>query len=494
MIEPVRAYQKFRYGVGARLAVILALVALLSGLGTAGLLYFQDRREIEDAIVEELLGIGRTTAAGISGNLHDAAIGAPVASTSAGFKTISRWLRRIKSENHLSTDIYTVVENGDGNLVFGVMSNERPFAGDRYPEWARSDLVREVLATGSARGSGVYRDENGTWLSSFSPVRDGEGRVRAVLEVDRRADDFLTRLRRRAGITFAVSLLAALAAALLGLISSRRISIPLRKLSEATESMASGLDVDAPVIRRRDEIGRLSRGFSIMVRNLRDRDAEVERLTLGLVAALEHANSEKDSDTGQHLRRVAAYSVLLAQEAQLAPDLIRKIESFAPLHDVGKVGVPDEIIRKPGRLTEKETRTMRRHVRFGAEILEAAGVDIVARNICLYHHEHWDGNGYLEGISGEQIPVEARIVAIADVYDALTTVRPYKRAFAHAEAFQVMKEGAGSHFDPDLFEIFARNIGRIDAIRETLSVEECNDCDPPATYLRRNNNVNSVAE
>jgi putative nucleotidyltransferase with HDIG domain len=454
-----------------RIAVALAVVALVSGIGTAGLLYLQDGREIEAGIVEELLGVARSAAAALPGERHRAALSSADIQRNSAFRAVREWLRTIKQVNHLSTDVYTVVRSPEGTLTFGIMSNPEPFVGAPYPSWARTDLIQRVFETGQAEGSGTYRDEYGTWLSAFAPVKNASGDVVAVLEVDRRVDDYLLRLQRRMETTFLVALLAALASALIGLIASRRISRPLRLLSEAAENLATGVTSTPPVIRRRDEIGRLSRAFSVMIRSLKERDDEVERLTLGLVAALERANSENDTDTGQHIRRVAAYSRLLAEAAGVDAELSRKIERFAPLHDVGKVGIPDSILKKPGKLTDSEMALMRGHVRVGAEILEAAGVDKVARNICRYHHEWWNGRGYLAGLAGESIPIEARIVAIADVYDALTTIRPYKRAFSHDEAFEIMRRDAGTHFDPMLFQVFAESQREIRNIRDSLQEE-----------------------
>lgn len=159
-----------------------------------------------------------------------------------------------------------------------------------------------------------------------------------------------------------------------------------------------------------------------------------------MVSALESANFYNDTDTGQHIHRVARYSGLLAEKVGLGKDLTDKIRLYAPLHDVGKVGIPDTLLKKPGKYTPEEFELMKSHVSIGAEMLGKEGFDPVARNIALYHHEKWSGKGYLKGLSGERIPIEARIVALADVYDALTTARSYKAPFSQEKTDRILEE------------------------------------------------------
>src|SRR5262249_30851358 len=147
----------------------------------------------------------------------------------------------------------------------------------------------------------------------------------------------------------------------------------------------------------------------------------------------------------------------------------------SPLHDIGKVGIPDGILLKPGKLTAEEFEIMKRHTTLGAETLDAALERFpearflqIARDIAATHHERWDGTGYPRGLAGRQIPLAGRIVALADVYDALTSKRAYKEAFTHAVARSIILEGSGSHFDPDVAGAFQRVEDQFIAIRKTL--------------------------
>jgi len=190
-----------------------------------------------------------------------------------------------------------------------------------------------------------------------------------------------------------------------------------------------------------------------------ERTKETEHFTLSLVAALERANRMNDSDTGAHLRRVSAYSEALASALNLEPSLVSRIHRYASLHDVGKVGLPDSILKKEGKLTPEEFEAMKAHTTMGFEILTEAQADKVACLIALHHHERFDGSGYPHAMVGFKIPIEARIVALADVYDALTTRRCYKTAMPPDEAHRIVLEESGRHFDPSVVRAFEESRG-----------------------------------
>jgi len=205
---------------------------------------------------------------------------------------------------------------------------------------------------------------------------------------------------------------------------------------------------------------------------LRERTDELEQLTLGLVAALEKANALNDVDTGAHIKRVCAVSELLAHTIGLQPQTAEKIRRFASLHDIGKVGVPDSILKKQGKLTAEEWEEMKRHTIYGYELLQTANADPIAQNIAYCHHERFDGSGYPQNLKGRKIPVEARIVALADVYDALLTKRCYKEAFPEKVAIDIIMRDSGKHFDPDLVQAFRMRVEDIREIRKRYTSPE----------------------
>ncbi len=185
---------------------------------------------------------------------------------------------------------------------------------------------------------------------------------------------------------------------------------------------------------------------------VKERTSELEGLTIGLVTALEKANEMNDSDTGLHLLRVSNYSKILAKAMGLSKDTIFKISRYASLHDVGKVGIPDQLLKKPGTLTAKEFEEMKLHTVYGYELLKVAKVDVVAQNIAYCHHEKFNGTGYPRGLRGDEIPVEARVVAMADVFDALTTKRCYKTNYDLETSREIFLAESGLHFEPSMVE------------------------------------------
>lgn len=197
------------------------------------------------------------------------------------------------------------------------------------------------------------------------------------------------------------------------------------------------------------------------IRHLREREAEI---IFRLALAVEY----RDNDTGDHTWRVARYSQLIAEAMGLPEEFCRSLYLAAPLHDVGKVAVPDGILLKKGRLDEAEFAVIRTHPVVGKRILGDSASDLIrlAAEIAEAHHERWDGRGYPNGWAGEEIPVSARIVAVADVFDALTTVRPYKAAMPFEEALGCIQVDSGKHFDPSCVDAFVAAWDAIQAVQD----------------------------
>jgi response regulator RpfG family c-di-GMP phosphodiesterase len=187
----------------------------------------------------------------------------------------------------------------------------------------------------------------------------------------------------------------------------------------------------------------LEKNVSSLIEELRLREYE----TLSVLA---RAAEFRDSDTGLHLIRMAEYSRLIAQNLGLDSDTVEKIFLAAPMHDVGKIGIPDGVLLKPGKLTDEEWVEMRKHTLYGYEIFKHSRTPVLqlSGEIALGHHESWDGSGYPNGLRGEQIPLSARIVAVADIFDALTTRRPYKQAWSYQDAIAEIKKLATQKLDP----------------------------------------------
>lgn len=181
---------------------------------------------------------------------------------------------------------------------------------------------------------------------------------------------------------------------------------------------------------------------------------ELKNTHLELIQRLGRAAEFKDNETGMHVIRMSHVSGRIALEMGMDEGFAEQLVHAAPMHDIGKIGIPDQVLLKPGKLDDEELATMRTHPQLGADILDKSSSPLIklACTVALYHHEKWDGTGYPFGLKGEEIPVEARIVAVADVFDALLSKRPYKEAWPVEKAVEEIKSQSSRHFDPQVVE------------------------------------------
>ena len=189
------------------------------------------------------------------------------------------------------------------------------------------------------------------------------------------------------------------------------------------------------------------------------------------------ASEYKDEDTGDHITRIGEYSQVFAQKLGWSDEQIEIIKYAAPMHDVGKIGIPDKIMLKPGKLSDEEFDIIKEHTKIGARLLSKSDSDILkmAREIALYHHEKYNGKGYPSGLSKDQIPISARIVALVDTFDALTSKRPYKDPYPPEMALDIIRKEKGEHFDPKIVDLFIENFDVFLNVRQTIGrVEEIN--------------------
>ncbi|MDO8606314.1 MAG: HD domain-containing protein [Phaeospirillum sp.] len=204
------------------------------------------------------------------------------------------------------------------------------------------------------------------------------------------------------------------------------------------------------------------RPYAELIAQIVMRELDTVRMMHAAVKVIRQVSTVRDEETGAHLARMARYSRLIATKMagpyDLSDEFVEYLFQFTPIHDVGKIAVPDNILFKPGKLTVDEFEVMKRHVARGLEIIDMMAVDFgmqslayftVLRNVIAYHHEALDGTGYPHGLRGDEIPLEARIATVADVFDALTSERPYKKAWTNQQAFDLLSELSGTKFDPD---------------------------------------------
>jgi putative two-component system response regulator len=206
----------------------------------------------------------------------------------------------------------------------------------------------------------------------------------------------------------------------------------------------------------------------VLERLVKERTAELNESRLEILHRLGSAGEYRDNETGLHIVRVCNYSGIIGQALRLPENEVDLLFNAAVLHDVGKIGIPDSILFKPGKLDDEEWKVIRSHCEIGSKIIGSHQNRLLksAASIALTHHERWDGSGYPQGLKESDIPMFGRIVALADVFDALTCARPYKRAWSVAEAVQEVVRCRGQHFDPQLVDAFLRVIPNITAVHQ----------------------------
>jgi putative two-component system response regulator len=207
------------------------------------------------------------------------------------------------------------------------------------------------------------------------------------------------------------------------------------------------------------------------ISDLKTAHIELEQAYLDTIHRLVIAAEYKDEDTGDHIARISRYSALIAEKLGMPPKDVKNILYAAPMHDVGKIGIPDGILMKSGKSTDEEFALIKTHTTIGASILgnASAGLLQLAYQIALSHHEKWNGEGYPQGLAGEDIPLGARIVGLVDVFDALTSRRPYKDPYPVEVACDIIRKERGQHFDPNLVDVLMENLDEILEIKAEVN-------------------------
>jgi HD-GYP domain-containing protein (c-di-GMP phosphodiesterase class II) len=345
-------------------------------------------------------------------------------------------------EEEARQEITITLLDREGNLLLA--SKNRP--EDRPP----GSLVADYRQS-PARLTRAYESGGQRLLGSIVPVEHPDWAV--LVERDQRlAFASVAQMTRQ---TLLWSLLALALAILVGVIIAGRLSSPIRELAEQAHEISAGRYGNRVEVRGAAEIADLSSSFNRMsesietaMAGLQNAARENHDLFLNSVRALAAAIDAKDPYTRGHSERVARYSVAIARAMELPPDQVRKVRLAALLHDVGKIGIDDRILRKPTALTDDEFEIMKLHPTKGAAIMSAIPqlADIIPG--MKHHHEKWEGGGYPDGLKGEEIPMLARIVTVADTFDAMTTTRPYQKAMEISYVIKRIQSLAGSRFDP----------------------------------------------
>ncbi|MBQ9616738.1 MAG: HD domain-containing protein, partial [Oscillibacter sp.] len=420
-----------------------------------------------------------------------------------GYPEIEERLYRIRESSPDIQYVYVYRILPDGcHVVFDLDTDDLPGGepGDIVPfDSSFAEYIPALLA-GEPIEPIVSNDSYGWLLTAYVPVYNDAGEcvcyAAADISMEKLRNNELRFTARQVSLYlgfFIVILLLTLG------LAEENVIAPINAIAWAAGSFAYDSEearaenveaVRALNIHTGDEIENLYRAVlktagDIMryIADAQKKAATIAKMQNGLIVTLADLVESRDQNTGDHVRKTAAYAEIVMKQMRkdgiykdaLTDEFVAEVISAAPLHDVGKIHVPDAILNKPGRLTEDEFRTMKEHTSAGKDILSRV-IEISpdsdylreARNLAAFHHERWDGSGYPCGLAGENIPLSARIMAVADVFDALVSRRSYKEGFPFEKAMQIIREGSGSHFDPQIAEAFLRAEAEVRRVSEAF--------------------------
>ncbi|HJV56449.1 MAG TPA: HD domain-containing phosphohydrolase [Methylomirabilota bacterium] len=437
---PRRARLPIWRRLGWRLTVAVLLLTAVGILASGLLQYRAQERFLRESLGGLLLNIARTGALLVDGDAHEQVVRAGRNDTPEYLALRDRLLL-IQETNQLGDAVYTLSNIEGETARYGVISNGLAPVGQAYrlaPE--TRPVLRRVLGEGQAGFTGIYASDDGRWITAFAPIRNRTEQTVGALEVDFRADVYLAQLQAVRRRLWLHSLVAGLLAVGAGVLISRQVTRPVGQLVAAAQRVVEG-DLASPVrVDARDEIGLLGNVFHLMVDRLH---ASHRSLVDVLVRALESRDGESGS-----LSRLARAAVALGDGVELDRAQREALELGALLHDIGEIRIPESVLHKPGPLTPDERLLVQGHPQAGVEILEVVPLLTPALDVVAGHHERYDGGGYPQGLEADEIPLVARVFAVADALDAMTHDRPYRAARPLEEALVVLKDEAGRHFDP----------------------------------------------
>lgn len=390
---------------------------------------------------------------------------------------ISDQLKKIKAANPKIEYIY-ILSRGDPSgkawkfivdidavTSSGVVSGSTP--GTPY----NASRFKEMLNATNTPSADLKleTDEYGTTLSGYAPIRDSLGKPIAVLGVDMNANDIYmmeAEIRRR---SLWILLAGVLFSLLLGTFISRRVIVPINQLKTGIEYISEGHWHHQVHVAGDEEIAQLAKAFNDMASGLHESKQKLLNYFYDTVKSLVMLLEARDHYTLGHSEAVAYYSEKVAQRMGMDPKTIEYFKRVVLLHDIGKVGVRDSILHKPGKLDDQEWEAIKLHPVLGEQILKPVLSDSLMLSIVRNHHERYDGRGYPDGWLRDQIPLLVAIVTVADSYDAMTSERAYRKAMAKEQAVEQLLINRGSQFHPDVVDIFIgilnQENGDVDALR-----------------------------
>ena len=446
-----------------KVTVVLILFMCLSAAITNVIVYQYSLGAQLDQLREKLMLIAKATAMNID---PETLLQIPLTKdgvNSPAYKNIENKLLSVKEIVPNLAYAYILKRGKSMSMLKFIMdvhfgaykSKERPaYPGEDYDARGYPELLTAFVAPSA--DTKLLADKWGTFLSGYAPIYDKRGDAMAIVGVDLSANDVAQiqkEVKKRALLILAFGIFFS---AFLSLIISDTVTSPIKRLVAGTRHIASG-DLQYQVkVENPDEIGELAVSFNNMSSNLYKAKKALLSYFYRAVQTLIRVLEAKDPYTRGHSDRVAEYSVKIAEKMGLPADKVEMLGEAALLHDIGKLGIQEMVLTKKAVLTDEDWRLIRKHPEIGEEILKPVSLDQELLAIVRGHHERYDGNGYPDRLSGENIDILTAIVAAADSYDAMTSKRAYKNTMTEAEAIEELKSNSGLQFNPNVVDAFVK--------------------------------------
>lgn len=503
MVKEMKTIEPRVVSIRTKTMAMLVVAMLAIGAAATSISYILYKDATENDRVHWAEGMAEAAAELINGNKVDTFL--EEGYSAIGYDETKKHLTALrKSSDELQyVYAYKIMEDGC-HVVFDVDTEEAEGSepGTVIPfDNAFRQYVPDLLA--GNRIPPIISNETYGWLmTAYCPVFNDSGKCVCYAAVD----ISMTDLEKNARSFFIQMIFLFLGFFILALtvgfwVTEYNIVLPINAMALCTNIFANHSDADIQKgIERMEDLGivtgdevenfyhsicKMTHDTASYIEEIEKKSETIQKLQNALVLVLADMVESRDKNTGAHVRKTAAYAkeIMLSLRRMgyhtdiLTDEYIADVEHSAPLHDIGKIAVPDAVLNKPGKLDDGEFEVMKSHTTEGEEIInrvirQVPNSDFLedARDLAKYHHEKWDGRGYPTGISGEDIPLAARVMAVADVFDALTSKRSYKPPFSYEKAMEIIEEGSGTHFDPTVVEAFKASEQRVREIQDAFDI------------------------
>lgn len=379
------------------------------------------------------------------------------------YQEIRAVLKKIRNIDPIIDSVYTMVKTDKKNIWMfvvdsGDIKGRVAYCGESYDisRFPQMQLAFDMPSVDKE----LTVDKWGVWLSSYAPIYNSQGEAVAIVGLDVSAKSIRQMqmlLYKGLLVICAVGIVFSL---LISWILAKNISRSLRDLIAGVREVEQGNFMQKVKVRKDGELQELADAFNKMTEGLQEAQSKLQRYYLNTIKALAQALEVKDPYTGGHAERVTRYAINIAKRLGFSDEDITLLEDICILHDIGKIGIPEKILGKPGPLTEEEWRIVKRHPTIGEEILKPIEFLRPVLSIVRDHHERPDGKGYPNGLKREEISLLAAIVAVADAFDAMTSDRPYRKAFTKDDAINILKENKDKQFNSQVVDAFIASLRR----------------------------------